>query len=63
MTAISAVIFVVSGQWNLVTVSILGFVENGNLSRASALCMIVVAIVSAVLGLVQLAVSRMGVRR
>jgi iron(III) transport system permease protein len=62
MTAISAVIFVVSGQWNLVTVSILGFVENSDLARASALCIILVAIVAAVLGLVQLAVARMAVR-
>jgi iron(III) transport system permease protein len=62
MTAISAVIFVVSGQWNLVTVSILGFVENSDLARASALCMIVVAIVAGVLGLMQLAVARMGAR-
>lgn len=62
ITAVSAVIFVVSGQWNLVTVSILGFVENADLARAAALCMIVVAIVSAVLGMMQLAVSRMDVR-
>jgi iron(III) transport system permease protein len=63
MTAISAVIFVVSGQWNLVTVSILGFVENSDLARASALCMVLVAIVSGVLALLQLALSRTGVRR
>lgn len=59
MTAISAVIFVVSGQWNLVTVSILGFVENADLARAAALCMIVVVTVSLVLGLMRAAVSRM----
>jgi iron(III) transport system permease protein len=58
MTAISAVIFVVSGQWNLVTVSLLGFVENADLARASALCMILVAIIAAVLGLMQMALSR-----
>ena len=63
MTAISAVIFVVSGQWKLLTVSILGFVENSDLSRASALCIILVAIVSIVLAVVQLAVSRLGVNR
>jgi iron(III) transport system permease protein len=59
LTAVSAVIFVVSGQWNLVTVSILGYVENADLGRASALCMILVAIVSAVLGVVQVATGRM----
>lgn len=62
MTAISAVIFVVSGRWNLLTVSILGFVENSDLSRASALCMVLVVIVSAVLVLLQLAL-RQGVIR
>ena len=37
MTAISAVIFVVSGRWNLITVAILGFVENSDFSQAAAL--------------------------
>jgi iron(III) transport system permease protein len=59
MTAISAVIFVVSGRWNLATVSILGFVENADLARASALCMILVAIVGAVLGGMQVVVRRL----
>ncbi|HSJ10791.1 MAG TPA: iron ABC transporter permease [Longimicrobiales bacterium] len=62
ITAISAVIFVVSGKWNLVTVSILGFVENADLARAAALCIILVAILAVVLGAVQAAVSRMAVR-
>lgn len=60
LTAISAVIFVVSGQWNLLTVSILGYVENSDLSRASALCMILVLIVSAVLLLLQRTLARTG---
>lgn len=63
MTAVSAVIFVVSGTWNLATVSILGFVENSYLSKASAMCMILVAIVSVALGLMQAVVHRMGVNR
>jgi iron(III) transport system permease protein len=63
ITAISAVIFVVSGRWNLVTVSILGFVENADLARAAALCMILVAIVSVVLGALQLAVARLRVHQ
>ncbi|MEO5511633.1 MAG: ABC transporter permease subunit, partial [Longimicrobiales bacterium] len=62
ITAISAVIFVVSGRWNLVTVSILGFVENADLSRAAALCVILVAILAVVLSAMQVAVSRMTVR-
>ncbi|CAN5884816.1 N/A [soil metagenome] len=63
MTAVSAVIFVVSGRWNLATVAVLGFVENADLARAAALCMILVGIVAAVLGLVHVAVSRMGGRQ
>ena len=59
VTAISAVIFVVSGKWNLLTVSILGFVENSDLSRAAALCMILMMIVAAVLALMQTVVSRL----
>jgi iron(III) transport system permease protein len=58
ITAISAVIFVVSGQWNLITVSILGYVENAELGRAAALCMVLVAIVSMVLGATQAATAR-----
>lgn len=63
MTAISAVIFVVSGQWNLATVSILGFVENSALSRASAMCMILVVIVALVLSLIQFTLSQRGLKR
>ncbi len=37
MTAISAVIFVVSARWNLLTVRILGAVENADLAQAAAL--------------------------
>jgi iron(III) transport system permease protein len=63
VTAISAVIFVVSGQWNLVTVAILGFVENSYLSRASAMCMVLVVFVAVILGAMQVSVARMGVRQ
>jgi iron(III) transport system permease protein len=62
MTAISAVIFVVSGRWNLATVAVLGFVENADLARASALCLILVAIVAAVLGAMHVGVARLGAR-
>lgn len=49
ITAISAVVFVVSGNWSLVTVDILGLVENGELSYAAALSLILIAIVVLVL--------------
>lgn len=58
MTAVSAIVFVVSGSWNLVTLNILGFVENSALSRACALSLILVVIVSAVLFGMQYLISR-----
>lgn len=45
MTAISAVIFVVSGRWNLITVRILGAVGNSDLSQAAALSYVLIGIV------------------
>jgi iron(III) transport system permease protein len=58
MTAISAVIFVVSGKWNLITVAILGLVENADLSQAAAFSLVLIAIVLVVLGLIQVGVGR-----
>jgi iron(III) transport system permease protein len=58
MTAISAVIFVVSGKWNLITIAILGLVENADLSQAAAFSLVLVAIVLLVLGLMQVGVGR-----
>ncbi|WP_041082320.1 ABC transporter permease [Thermotoga profunda] len=45
MTAISAVIFVVSGKWNLITVRILGAVGNSDLAQAAALSYVLIGIV------------------
>jgi iron(III) transport system permease protein len=58
MTAISAVIFVVSGRWNLITVAILGLVENADMSQAAAFSLVLIAIVLLVLGLIQVGVGR-----
>ncbi len=57
MTAISAVIFVVSGRWNLITVAILGFVENSDFSQAAALSIILILFVMTALGLIQLVLT------
>jgi iron(III) transport system permease protein len=54
MTAISAVIFVVSAKWNLITVAILGFVENSDFSQAAALSIILIFFVMLALGMIQL---------
>lgn len=59
MTAISAVIFVVSGSWNLITVAILGFVENSDLSQAAALSMLLVFFVMCAMFGIQFILDRM----
>ena len=60
MTAISAVIFVVSGKWNLITIAILGSVENSDLSQAAAFSVVIIIFILLVLGLIQLLVGRLG---
>jgi len=53
MTAISAVIFVVSGRWNLVTVAILGSVENSDLAQAAAYSYVLITIVVIAMGIMR----------
>ncbi len=60
MTAISAIIFVVSGQWNLITVAILGFVDNSQYAPAAAMSILLIFIVLVALGIIQLVVNRIG---
>jgi len=60
MTAISAIIFVVSGKWNLITVAVLGFVDNSQYAQAAAMSLLLIAIVLAALGLIKLFTDRMG---
>lgn len=59
MTAISAVIFVVSGKWNLITIAILGSVENSDLSQAAAFSVVIIVFILLALWLIQFLVSRM----
>jgi iron(III) transport system permease protein len=60
MTAISAVIFVVSGKWNLITIAILGSVENSDLSQAAAFSIVIIVFVLLALWLIQFLVNRLG---
>jgi iron(III) transport system permease protein len=60
MTAISAVIFVVSGKWNLITIAILGAVDNADLSQAAAFSVVVIIFILAALSLIQMLVGRIG---
>ncbi len=60
MTAISAIIFVVSGKWNLITVAILGFVDNSQYAQAAAMSLLLISIVLIALGVIQTVVNRIG---
>jgi iron(III) transport system permease protein len=60
MTAISAIIFVVSGKWNLITVAILGFVDNSQYAQAAAMSLLLISIVLVALGVIQALVNRIG---
>jgi iron(III) transport system permease protein len=60
MTAISAIIFVVSGKWNLITVAILGFVDNSQYAQAAAMSLLLIFIVLIALSVIQLLVGRIG---
>ncbi len=60
MTAISAIIFVVSGKWNLITVAILGFVDNSQYAQAAAMSLLLIFIVLIALGVIQLIVNKIG---
>lgn len=63
MTAISAVIFVVSGSWNLVTVAILGSVENSDLAQAAAYSYVLIFIVIIMMFLLRMLTYRFSYER
>jgi iron(III) transport system permease protein len=58
MTAISAAIFLVSADWNLMTVQILSQTEAGRLGAAAAFSVILVGLVLGAIGLIRLALGR-----
>ena len=58
MTAISAAIFLVSANWNLMTVQILNQVGSGRLGVAAAYSVIVIVIVLAAIGIIGTAIGR-----
>ena len=58
MTAISAAIFLVSADWNLVTVQILSQTEAGRLGAAAAFSVILVGLILLAIGLIRLALGR-----
>lgn len=63
MTSISAVIFLVSVNWNLLTVSIMSEIEGSRLGVASAYCVVLMVIVVIALLILEVAVNGEGTRR
>ncbi|MCX7779426.1 MAG: iron ABC transporter permease [Negativicutes bacterium] len=61
MTAVSAVIFLVSASYNLLTVAIMGQVDVGRIGVAAAYSTILIIIVLAVTGALKLILGRMGI--
>ncbi len=57
LTTLSAVIFLISANWKLVTVTILGMVESSRLSVAAAYCVVLIVIVLGALAVMQAALS------
>jgi iron(III) transport system permease protein len=58
MTAISAAIFLVSADWNLMTVQILSQTEAGRLGAAAAFSVILIGLVLAAIGLIRIGLGR-----
>lgn len=63
MTAISAVIFLVSGRYDMATSYIVGRVENNEYGVAVAYATVLILVMLAVIGLMQLAVGRRALGR
>ena len=60
MTAISAVIFLVSARYNLMTVRVMQYVDKGQYGYASAMSVILIIIVFAVVSIMKVVLRRMG---
>ena len=63
MTSVSAVIFLVSVNWNLLTVSILSEIESNRLGAASAYCVALMLMVIVAIGVLEAIVNGIFARR
>ncbi len=63
VTAISAVVFVVSAQWQLITVALLHEVDNADLSQAAAYGVVIIAVVLGVIFLIDNIIDKLILRR
>ena len=63
MTSVSAIIFLVSVKWNLLTVSIMSAIESNKLGLASAYCVLLMVIVLIAMTFMEIIVNRAFGRR
>jgi len=63
MTSVSAVIFLVSVHWNLLTVMIMSEVENSRLGVAAAYCVILMAMVLVAFACLKMVVDNIGITK
>jgi len=61
MTALSAVIFLVSARYNMLTVEIMSQVDVGRVGVAAGYCTILITIVLVVVGIMKLLLSKLGI--
>ena len=63
MTSLSAIIFLVTARWRIVTASIMSDFEQGGISMAAAYSTIIIVLVLIAIGVINLITSRMLRRR
>jgi len=63
LTTLSAIIFLVSANWTLITVTILSQVETQKIGIAAAYCCILIVVVLVILAIMQLLLSSSSTRR
>lgn len=63
MTAVSAVVFLVSANYSLLTVRVMQYVDKGLMGYASALSTVLVVIVFVAVGIMYAVLEKMGVSR
>ena len=59
MTAISAAVFLVSADWNLMTVQILNQVNSGRLRAAAAFSVVLIGIIVVAMVVIRLVVDKL----
>jgi len=61
MTLVSTIIFLVSAKWQMLTVAIMNQVDQGLYGAANAYCLVLIAIVGGVMGIMKLVLNRMSI--